>query len=74
MGNVDLRTHDWYGFCDINSCFDTTDINYRDQITNNAPENVKKQINNYADNFFNRRTICLNAPQYFSAEEEPLFN
>lgn len=74
MGIVDLRTHDWHGVCDIDSCFDTTDINYLDQITNNAPDNVKKQINNYADDFFNRRTICLNAPQYFSAEEEPLFN
>ncbi|MFS1563170.1 MAG: hypothetical protein ACL7AX_05800 [Candidatus Arsenophonus phytopathogenicus] len=44
MGIVDLRTHDWYGVCHIDSCFDTTHINYLDQITNNAPDNVKKQI------------------------------
>ncbi|WP_255487429.1 hypothetical protein [Arsenophonus endosymbiont of Bemisia tabaci] len=27
----------------IDSFFDTTDINYLDQITNNAPDNVKNK-------------------------------
>ena len=74
IGIVDLRTHDWYGLCDIDSYFDSTDINYLNQITNNTPTNLKERINLYATDFFDRRTICLNAPQYFTAAEEPKFN
>ncbi|HCF3248458.1 GH39 family glycosyl hydrolase [Pseudomonas aeruginosa] len=66
MGVVDLRAHDWYGLADIDTYFDPNDPNFIDQITNNAPDNLKSNIKTFAEDFFNRRTIVLNAPEYIS--------
>ncbi|HGJ5875619.1 MAG TPA: hypothetical protein ACHBX0_03450 [Arsenophonus sp.] len=45
MGIVDLRTHDWDELCDIDNYFDSPDINYLNQITNNVLNTLKERIN-----------------------------
>ncbi|EML2228127.1 TPA: hypothetical protein U2J82_004890 [Serratia marcescens] len=74
LGFIDLRAHDWYGVADIDSYYNSKISGYIGQITNNAPENKKASIKIFAEDFFNRRTICLNAVNFYSGKEDAVFN
>lgn len=77
IGAVDLRAHDWYGVADIDTDYDTTYSDFLDQITNNAPADKVAAIKTFTMDFFNRRTILLNAAEYLAENAqnvEPQFN
>lgn len=74
LGFIDLRAHDWYGVADIDSYYNPKMSGYIGQIINNAPNNKVEDIKKFATNFFNRRTICLNAKEFYKGTQDPVYN
>ncbi|WP_394940975.1 hypothetical protein [Psychromicrobium sp. YIM B11713] len=74
LGIADLRAHDWFGVADIDSWYNPND-QPPNQITNNAPDEKKEELKKFAQEFFNKRVIVLNAARYLEGKDSnPRFN